>query len=169
MPKGVCAELTGMVFGRLTVIKRLHATERGYLWLCRCTCGNEVTPATGNLTRGNTASCGCLKREMVRDKNLRHGLTVREHRTPEMDIFHAAKRRCENPNDQRYSDYGGRGIKFRFTSYEHFIQSVGMRPSTDFSIDRIDNNGHYEPGNVQWATRSAQQKNRRRSKPPKVA
>jgi hypothetical protein len=105
MPKGVCAELTGMVFGRLTVIKRLHATERGYLWLCRCTCGNEVTPATGNLTRGNTASCGCLKREMVRDKNLRHGLTVREHRTPEMDIFHAAKRRCENPNDQRYSDY----------------------------------------------------------------
>ena len=83
--------------------------------------------------------------------------------TPEYRCYYAAKHRCENPNDRSWRHYGGRGIEFRFSSFEEFYEHLGPRPPT-FEIDRIDNDGHYEPGNVRWTTRAQNEVNRRTDK-----
>jgi hypothetical protein len=84
--------------------------------------------------------------------------------TPEWGVYNAARARCTNPKTKNYRDYGGRGIKFLFTGIESFIADIGHRPSPLHSLDRIDNNGHYEPGNVRWALRIDQLHNRRACK-----
>jgi hypothetical protein len=81
--------------------------------------------------------------------------------SPEYRAYHDAKQRCTNANHKRYADWGGRGIEFRFSSFEEFLESVGPRPSSNHSIDRKDNNGPYEKGNVVWSSRSEQQHNKR--------
>jgi hypothetical protein len=81
--------------------------------------------------------------------------------TPEYYACFDAKYRCTNPKDKYWKDYGGRGIEFRFTSFEEFFAELGTRPTPAHSLDRIDNNGHYEPGNVRWATKAEQNANRR--------
>lgn len=88
---------------------------------------------------------------------LTHGMA----RTPEYRAYIDAKRRCENPNSQTYEYYGGRGVEFRFADFVEFFEAIGERPSSDYSIDRIDNEGHYEAGNVRWATKKEQIHNRR--------
>lgn len=85
---------------------------------------------------------------------------------PEYAIYRGAKKRCENPGRKEYKHYGGRGIEFRFASYPEFIEAVGRRPSADLTLERLDNNGHYEKGNLAWRTRSEQLKNRRRWRSP---
>ena len=85
-----------------------------------------------------------------------HGMS----RTPEYHIYAVAKQRCTNPNSQRWYTHGARGIKFLFNTFEEFYAEIGPRPSPAYSLDRENNNGNYEPGNVRWATRSAQQKNK---------
>ncbi len=93
----------------------------------------------------------------------RHGM----HKSPEYKIWGSMKRRCNNPNDARYSDYGGRGIKVYPAwdeDFRAFIKDVGMRPSKHYTLDRIDNDRGYEPGNVRWATRITQNRNQRGSK-----
>lgn len=87
--------------------------------------------------------------------------------TPEYDAYYSAKNRCLNSDHPRWNDYGGRGIEFRFTSFEQFFTELGPRPSPDHSLDRMDNDGDYEPGNVHWATAKEQIANQR--KPQKVA
>lgn len=82
----------------------------------------------------------------------------------EYRAFHDAKQRCRNKKHPRFSDWGGRGIEFRFQSFAEFLDCVGPRPTSQYSIDREDNNGHYEPGNVKWSLRSKQQHNKRVSK-----
>lgn len=85
--------------------------------------------------------------------------------TPEYQAYTSAKNRCTNPRFVGYKHYGGRGIKFLFTSFEHFIQSIGARPTPEhYCVDRIKNSRHYEPGNVRWATRSEEMQNRRKFK-----
>lgn len=79
---------------------------------------------------------------------------------PEYQVYQTAKDRCTNPNSQRWYTHGGRGIKFLFKSFLHFYETLGPRPEGDYSLERINNNGNYEPGNVKWATRSEQQKNK---------
>ena len=91
----------------------------------------------------------------------RHGGAVKNRSVPEYRAYINAKTRCSNPNVPNYKYYGGRGIEFRFKTFEEFIKSVGLRPSAEHSLDRIDVNGHYEVGNLRWATRSEQQHNRR--------
>jgi|ERR1039458_7843743 hypothetical protein len=80
---------------------------------------------------------------------------------PEYAIYQSAKDRCTNPNSQRWYTHGARGIKMNFLSFDEFYAFIGPRPSKDYSLERIDNNGNYEPGNVKWATRSEQQLNKR--------
>jgi hypothetical protein len=89
--------------------------------------------------------------------NLKHGMSF----APEYQVYATAKDRCTNPNSQRWESHGARGIEFRFPSFEVFYEHIGKRPEGDYSLERIDNNGHYELGNVKWATRSEQQKNKR--------
>jgi hypothetical protein len=84
--------------------------------------------------------------------------------TPEFRAFHDAKHRCLNPRDPFWKNYGGRGIKFLFESFEQFIAGLGPRPSPQHSLDRINNDGHYEPGNVHWATKSEQRRNQCKAK-----
>lgn len=118
---------------------------------------------------GNTTSCGCAQLEMSR-RQIKHGGARRIGRAREYEIYSAMIDRCENPKNKVFSYYGGRGIcicdRWRYgadgkTGYECFISDVGRRPSPELSIDRINNDGNYEPGNCRWATRAEQCANQR--------
>lgn len=152
-------DLLGRTFGRLLVVGIGKARKNGRTWICKCACGSECRVGGNHLLYGGVRSCGCLKSQMVVAKNLRHGLLTRVHRSPEMQAYIGAKGRCENPNNSAYEYYGGRGIQFRFADFEEFLRVLGLRPSELYSVDRIDNDGHYEPSNVRWATRQEQRAN----------
>ena len=129
------------------------------IWLCRCECGNTSLKLLFNIKNGHTTSCGCRKvHRGTKNGMFSHG----KCRTVEYEAYCHAKARCENKKTCNYDNYGGRGIKFKFTSFQEFWNELGLRPSSRHSLDRIDNDGHYEPGNVRWATTSEQAWNRRR-------
>jgi hypothetical protein len=132
--------------------------------LCECGCGRAT------LLSDRTDA----KRGVVRGQPLRfvHGHSRREHgmtRTPEGAAFRGARNRCTNPNAQAWKDYGGRGIKFLFTSFEQWFAELGPRPTPEHSVDRINNDGNYEPGNVRWATDEEQNRNQRPKSPETLA
>lgn len=152
--------LLGQRFGRLLVIQYAGKTATGNtLWLCACSCGEPTTVQSSALTAGNCSSCGCLNREKFKERITKHGGTSRKGKTPEYQAFSDAKQRCENPKHKWHPRYGGRGIEFRFASFEEFLAEMGPRPSDLHSLDRADNDGHYEPGNVQWTTKRGQSLN----------
>jgi len=156
--------LIGARFGRLEVVAKHPIRDKHgrVLWNCLCDCGNTsygVFP--DNLISGRTQSCGCLQRERASEIHTTHGERKNERKSPELAAYWHAKKRCNNPNSKDYKNYGGRGIEFHFTSFEEFLSCVGRRPSANHSLDRIDNNGHYEAGNVRWATDKEQYCNRR--------
>lgn len=91
----------------------------------------------------------------------KHGGCLGGKNSTEYVIYSDAKRRCQNPTREQYKDYGGRGIKFLFSSFGEFIEELGLRPSPLHTLDRIDNEGHYEKGNVRWATQDVQNRNQR--------
>lgn len=153
-------DLTGKTFGRWTVVEFLGQAK----WLCRCSCGAEKAVGGANLRRGISTSCGCFMREDVARRTRTHGHKAGGKYTPEYIAWSNIIGRCENKNHQAFDNYGGRGIKMCAewrSSFERFLSDVGSRPSDDHSLDRINNDGNYEPGNVRWATLSEQAKNRR--------
>lgn len=144
-----------MRFGRLLVVDQDGKNKHGqFMWKCLCDCGKTKSILGCSLWQGRTTSCRCIK--------IKHGHTVGGNNSPEWKIYKSAKARCRNRNGPRWSDYGGRGIEFKFTGFPQFLKELGLRPTSRHSLDRIDNDGHYEPGNVRWATRSEQSKNRRK-------
>ena len=157
---------TGQVFGRLVDLRKIGISRRHLvLWECRCDCGNMATVNSDCLTQGSTRSCGCLRRE----RTIAQGHANRTHggtHTSEYGSYLRAKARCNNPNWIRFKDWGGRGIEFRFANFEEFLAELGLKPEPKhlYSTERIENNGHYEKGNVCWATAKQQAANRRNSK-----
>lgn len=149
----------GTRFGRLVVVELSYIGDGHSAYRCVCDCGKESTVRRRSLLTGGTQSCGCLRRQSVNAAQTVHGMTG----TSELRAYSDAKRRCLNPKNKSYSNYGGRGIEFRFNSFEEWFAELGLKPTPDHSVDRIDNDGHYEPGNVRWATKTEQQKNRRQS------
>lgn len=155
-------ELTGKRIGRLA-IGEVIGRKRGHkLYLCLCDCGNKHEVASPDLKSGRTKSCGCLRRELRSENNITHNL--RNHRL--YSIWANMKTRCYNPNGRHYHRYGGRGIRIcnewrnNFKSFYDWSMENGYEPG--LTIDRIDNDGNYEPSNCRWTTSKKQGNNTRR-------
>lgn len=170
--------LIGLTFGRLTVVGYTGAMtkHRQRMLTCRCGCGLYVDVMKAHLTSGNTTSCGCAHSEQVGERNaasVTHGEArgTREEGTKVTVLYRAwtqIKQRCLNPKHPAYPDYGGRGITLHpvwAASYAHFRQdidrAIGPKPSRLYSLDRINNDSGYVPGNLRWATPAEQNRNTR--------
>lgn len=152
-------DLTGQVFGKWTVIGDHFREKQVSYWKCRCVCGFEKNVAASSLRGGN--STGCLSCGQL--KHGHSGQNGKNNTSPEYNAWANAKRRCTDPNNPRYDDYGGRGIQMApewMESFKAFLDHVGPKPD-GMILDREDNNGDYEPGNVRWVTYSVSNENRR--------
>lgn len=150
----------GERFGRLIVTSYAFKTNSGaHKFNAICDCGNQTLVLSGNLRKKKnaTVSCGCHKKEV-------HSKESPVYNTVEYKAWLALKGRCLNKNNNAYSNYGGRGIKVFdgwVNNFYAFLKHIGKKPGNKYSIDRINNNGNYEPGNVRWATMDIQLKNKR--------
>jgi hypothetical protein len=159
-------DLSGQRFGQLVAIRRVGTNKNNQaIWLCYCDCGFSTETLCAQLRSGMTRSCGCLHEE----QRLRFPTQVYKHGegydSPEYRCWHLMLLRCRNPKAPNYSYYGGRGITVceRWLDYPAFLADMGRKPTPSHSIERVDNQGNYEPSNCVWATKSQQSRNRRRA------
>ena len=161
-------DLTGQRFGRLIVLGRTKERPNTHdvYWLCKCDCGAEKNVTTGHLSAGTVRSCGCLKKEQAVSRfkaaaidNIRHG----EARSALYGVWHSMIQRCENPNSPSFKWYGGKGVKVceewhdyaKFAEWAKangYVERIGIQRKDRLSIDRVDSNGDYCPGNCRWIT-----------------
>lgn len=157
--------MIGERISKLVVIdtsKRRVGAKSRVVWKCLCDCGNTCEVLAENVRAGLTTSCGCNRAHRL----ARSGLTAR---SPEYRAWQGIKQRCLNPKSPRYADWGGRGITMYqpwIADFDSFLAEIGRRPGPEFSVDRIDNDRGYVPGNVRWATAAQQANNRRRRDAP---
>ena len=161
MPK--LNDLTDQKFGRWKVLRRVENHGSATRWLCQCECGEKKKVVGSTLTGGKSKSCGCLQRELTSKNHKVHGEAYTKTITTEYRIWVAMRKRCSNPKDSSYHNYGGRGITVceRWDNYENFLEDMGRRPTNGHSIDRIDVNGPYEPSNCKWSDKFEQSINKR--------
>jgi hypothetical protein len=149
---GAFRDLSGQKIKRWSVLLRASNSESGKTrWHCICECGREKIVRSEHLLNGRSSSCGCAHKEFVSS----HGM----YSTPEYVAYRNMQQRCHNEKYNCSHRYKGRGIECRFESFDHFYEVMGERPM-GMSLERIDNDGHYEPGNVKWDTPKMQARNR---------
>ena len=159
---GKFIDLTGQRFHKLTVISRApgyQSSSNGTRWHCVCDCGNKTISDGSGMRKGLIKSCGCHARQFLGKPHFKHG----QHKHKLYLAWTSIKQRCLNPNHPWYHRYGGRGITICdewVNSYPAFVAHMGPAPTDKHTVDRINNDGHYEPGNVRWATRAQQVRNR---------
>lgn len=155
--------LKGKKFGKWLVLEKAPSVGGRSRWFCECECGEKAVVIAQTLLNGHSSKCRkCYKP----DGNITHGCCT-DGKIPEYHIWNSMKNRCLNPNDKGFKNYGARGISVCDewkNSFESFYEYVGQRPFDGASIDRIDNDGNYEPGNVRWATPKEQMANTRKQK-----
>lgn len=155
-------DLTGRKFGRLTVQWPIGIRGTTFWWLAMCSCGNLTITSRSRLVAKEVRSCGCLVRDTTAKRALKHGYAKDiKNLAPEYRAWMGMNGRCRNRKEKNYY---GRGIKVCVRwqrSFINFLRDVGKRPSSEYSLDRKNNDGHYKPSNVRWATRSEQARNRR--------
>lgn len=161
MMPAIIRNLTNARFGRLIALSpaspEMHTRT---LWHCICDCGKPHKTRAAALVGGLTKSCGCLQRDTVGALNRIHG----KIHAAEYNSWAAMRGRCNNPKNQDYASYGGRGLTVcdRWGSFENFLADMGQKPSPQHSIDRVNNDAGYSPDNCRWATKLEQRHNQRK-------
>lgn len=165
---GTREKLEGKRFGRWLVVEYVGRGTGGSHYRCVCDCGTERIVFRGNLLRGKTVSCGCAKAKNISKARTVHGHARKgDKASPTYSSWSSMLTRCTNPNCKAYPNYGGRGIQVcdRWkNSFENFLADMGEKPNKGMSIERLDPDGHYEPGNCVWANARTQGRNRRNTK-----
>jgi hypothetical protein len=157
--------LEGQRFGKLLVIDRAENIKGRTAWLCACDCGKETIVLGKQLKNKMAKSCGCLRTEKLLARTVKHMATSNGKQTSEYKCWAGMKKRCYNPKNKEYKNYGGRGIKVcdRWQSFENFLADMGYKPSPEYSIERKNVGGDYEPGNCIWIPLSEQCDNKQSS------
>lgn len=153
-------DITGKRFNHLVVLGCPQRINGATYWECLCDCGKRKLIQRTHITGGGCQSCGCMRGVLAAEKNSTHLLS----KTKEYSAWQSMKTRCYNEKTDYYQYWGGRGIRVCdrwLNSFENFLEDMGERPSAEYSLDRIDVNGHYEPGNCRWATDLQQRHNQR--------
>lgn len=150
-------DISGQRYARLVALEFARIQRGNAVWVFACDCGALKSIDAHSVRYGATRSCGCLHSEAAAAKNTKHG----KSHTPEYLTWKSMRERCGNPNVLNYHRWGGRGIRVcpEWDDFDLFLAHVGPRPSSRHSLDRINNDGNYEPGNVRWATDAEQGRN----------
>lgn len=154
-------DIAGRRFGQLVALEPAGQKERKFYWLCRCDCGKQVIVQGKKLRTGHTRSCGHLRQDASRQRQT-HGQARKGKETPEYYTWKTMLSRCRSPTSNDWEYYGGRGIRVcdRWHTFENFFADMGPRPD-GHSIERVNNDGNYEPTNCKWIPKAEQARNQR--------